>query len=98
MTKGRGSAIRTLRGAALGAVGIALAACETTTYGTGVGPTAQTLQDIANITDFGPDTPVFYCVRPGIEHTPAPGAPLPPPPPPGTEVPPCPEPPPNPVP
>ncbi|MGD9740304.1 MAG: hypothetical protein AB7O56_03565 [Bauldia sp.] len=88
----RGSAIRLLRGVALGATGLALAACSTTTYGTGVGPTAQTVQDLANIVDFGPGDPVFYCVRPGLENQPTPGAPLPPPPPPGTEIPPCPEP------
>lgn len=84
------AARRLIRGGVLVGAGIALASCSTTTYGTGVGPTAQTLQDIGNIVNFSQGEVIIYCARQPINQQPPPGAPLPPPIDPDTAPPPCP--------
>ena len=42
-----------------------LAACGTT-YGTGVGTTVQTMQDMVNLIDLRQDDPIVYQARPGL--------------------------------
>ncbi len=67
-----------LTGATIAALGLALAACNGTTYGTGVSPGQQTLEDIAGIAALGSPKkdPIRYTARPAIV-APPPGAPLP---------------------
>lgn len=77
-----GSVLRLLQGAALAGIGLAMAGCSTTTYGTGVGPMTQTLVDLSNIVDFSRDEFIQYCQRQGIVvpptfNLPPPGAPTP---------------------
>jgi hypothetical protein len=75
------SSIRSLMaGAALAALGLALAACSQTTYGTGTAAGMQTLEDLSGLVSLGsPDKEAInYQPRPKIV-APPPGAPLPPP-------------------
>lgn len=75
-----GFSIRSLLAAPVAAVlGLALAACSQTTYGTGKSPGAQTLEDIAGIAALGGPSdkePIDYRARPKIV-APPPGSPLP---------------------
>ena len=73
------SSIRSLiAGAGISALGLALAACSGTTYGTGTPPGMQTLEDLGGIVALGsPDKELInYQPRPKIV-APPPGAPLP---------------------
>jgi hypothetical protein len=64
--------------ASIAAVGLFLAACSQTTYGTGTTPGQQTLEDIAGIAAFGAPKkePIDYSARPAIVPPPK-GTPLP---------------------
>jgi hypothetical protein len=77
-----GFSIRSLVAMPVAAVlGLALAACSQTTYGTGKSPGQQTIEDIAGIAALGGGSdkePIDYRARPKIVQPP-PGAPLPPP-------------------
>jgi len=75
-----GSSIRTLLTVPVAAaLGLTLAACSQTTYGTGKTPGAQTIEDLAGIAALGGSSakePIDYRARPKIVPPP-PGAPLP---------------------
>lgn len=56
----------------IASLGVLLAACDTITYGTGVGPTEQTFRDITAVLDVGQGGPdIEYQPRPGLVTPPS---------------------------
>ena len=68
MKSGRHLTRTSLQVGLIAASAFALASCSTVTYGTGVGTTAQTVQDMTRmLTLFNPSERILYEERPGLE-------------------------------